>query len=184
MTTTDGRDVAQFIRDQHEEIKRLMAQVEGRTGDERQAAFEELVHLLAVHETAEEVVIYPVVRSEPGGDEVVDLRTQEEGEAKRMLADLEKVDIGSDEFAPRFNVLRDAVLRHATSEEKTVLPLLERTQDEDKLDRLGQAVRAAEKLAPTHPHPNAPDSALGNVAVGPMAAVIDRTRDALRDLTR
>jgi hypothetical protein len=42
----------------------------------------------------------------------------------------------------------------------------------------------AEALAPTHPHPRGPDSALGNIAVGPMVAVGDRTRDALRNVTR
>lgn len=52
------------------------------------------------------------------------------------------------------------------------------------LERMGSAARLAESFAPTHPHPHGPDSALGNIAVGPMVAVIDRTRDALRNLTR
>jgi hemerythrin superfamily protein len=183
-TTTQGRDVAQFIRDQHHEIKRLLSEVDGQQGEDRRNVFENLVRLLAVHETAEEEVIYPVIRRQTGGDEIADARTGEESEAKRMLAHLEKLDADSDEFAPRFAVLRDAVLRHATSEEATVLPLLERTQDEDMLDRMGRAVQVAQKLAPTHPHPHGPDSALGNLAVGPLAAVVDRTRDALRNLTR
>lgn len=183
-TTTQARDVAQFIRDQHQEIKRLFSEVDRRQGDARRDVFENLVRLLAVHETAEEEVIYPVVRRQTGGDEIADARIAEESDAKRMLADLEKVDVDGDEFAPRFAVLRDAVLRHAASEEATVLPLLERTQDEGMLDRMGRAVEIAQKLAPTHPHPHGPDSALGNLAVGPLAAVVDRTRDALRNLTR
>ena len=183
-TTTQGRDVAEFIRDQHQEIKRLFAKVEGQQGDDRRETFEDLVRLLAVHETAEEEVIYPVVRRQTGGAEIADARIEEESEAKRMLADLENVDVDSDEFAPRFAVLRDAVIRHAGSEEATVLPLLESSQDEDMLDRLGRAVEIAQQLAPTHPHPHGPDSALGNMAVGPLAAVVDRTRDALRNLTR
>ncbi|HET8619259.1 MAG TPA: hemerythrin domain-containing protein [Acidimicrobiales bacterium] len=183
-TRTQARDIAQFIRDQHQEIKRLFTLVDGQQGDGRREALEDLVRLLAVHETAEEEVIYPVVRRETGGDEIADARIQEESEAKRMLADLEKVDVDSDEFAPRFVVLRDAVVRHATSEEATVLPLLERTQDQDMLDRMGQAIQVAQKLAPTRPHPHGPDSALGNLAVGPFAAIADRARDALRNLTR
>ena len=183
-TTTQGRDVAQFIRHQHREIKRLFTEVEERQGEDRREMFENLVRLLAVHETAEEEVIYPVVRRQAGGDEIADARIGEESEAKRMLADLEKAEVDSDEFAPRFAVLRDAVLRHATSEEASVLPLLELTQDEDMLDRMGRAVQVAEQLAPTRPHPHGPDSALGNLAVGPLAAVVDRTRDALRNLTR
>jgi hemerythrin superfamily protein len=121
-TTTQGRDVAQFIRDQHREIKRLFTEVEERQGEDRREMFENLVRLLAVHETAEEEeeVIYPVVRRQAGGDEIADARIGEESEAKRMLADLEMVEVDSDGFAPRFAVLRDAVLRHATSEEASV----------------------------------------------------------------
>jgi hemerythrin superfamily protein len=182
--TTQGRDVAQFVRDQHREIKRLFSEVDGQQGEDRREAFEKLVPLLAVHETAEEEVIYPVIRRQTGRDEIADTRIEEESDANRMLADLEKANVDSDEFAPRFAVLRDAVLRHATSEEATVLALLELTQDEDMLDRMGRAVQVAQKLAPTRPHPHGPDSALGNLAVGPLAAVVDRTRDALRNLTR
>jgi hemerythrin superfamily protein len=181
--TTRGQDVAQFVRDQHREIKRLFSEVERRQSDDRRDAFASLLRLLAVHETAEEEVVYPVVRRETGGDDIADARLGEESDAKRMLADLESVDVDSDEFAPRFAVLRDAVLRHANSEEATVLPFLERTQDEEMLDRMGRAVQIAQRLAPTHPHPHGPDSALGNFAVGPLAAVIDRTRDALRNLS-
>lgn len=182
---TDGRDIAQLVRDQHAEIKRLFSQVQDNQGDERREAFECLVRLLAVHETAEEEVIYPVVRSaDPVGQEIADARTDEESKAKSMLSDLERVGTDSDEFPPRFAVLRDAVLRHAGSEEQTVLPLLEQTQDPAKLERMGSAARVAEKLAPTHPHPHGPESAAGNMVVGPMVAVIDRTRDALRHRAR
>jgi hemerythrin superfamily protein len=185
MADSDGRDIAQFIRDQHDEIKRLCSQVEAQRGEQRREAFECLVRLLAVHETAEEEVIYPVVRTaDPGGDQIAEARIGEESTAKRMLSDLERAGVDSDEFAPRFSVLREAVLRHAEQEEQTVLPLLEETQDPDRLERMGSAARLAESLAPTHPHPHGPDSALGNIAAGPMVAVIDRTRDALRNLTR
>jgi hemerythrin superfamily protein len=183
-TTPQARDVAQFIRDQHQEIKRLFDQIDRRQGDERREAFEDVVRLLAVHETAEEEVIYPMVRTETGGDEIADARIREESDAKRMLSDLEKVGTESDEFPPRFAVLRDSVTRHANSEEATVLPLLERTQDEAMLRRMTGAVQIAQSLAPTHPHPHAPGSAIGNMAVGPFAAIVDRTRDALRSLSR
>jgi hemerythrin superfamily protein len=185
MATTDGRDIARFVRDQHDEIKHLFSQVEEGRGDERREAFECLVRLLAVHETAEEEAIYPVVRSAgPGGHDVAEQRVKEESRARRMLSDLERVGVDSDEFAPRFAALRDAVVRHAESEEQTVLPLLEETQDPGKLDRMRQAAHAAESLAPTHRHPHRPDDALGTMVVGPMVAVIDRTRDALRNIAR
>jgi hemerythrin superfamily protein len=182
---TDGQSIARFIRDQHEEIKRLFSAVAEERGDDRKDAFACLVRLLAVHETAEEEVIYPVVRSaDDAGDTIADARVEEESRAKRLLSDLERVGVDSDEFPPQFLTLRDSLLRHADMEETTVLPLLEQTQDSEKLERMSRAAEAAEALAPTHAHPHGPDSAVGNMAVGPMVAVVDRTRDALRSLDR
>lgn len=180
----DGRDIAQFIRDQHAEIRQLFTDVASQQGDARRDAFEDLVRLLAIHETAEEEVMYPVVREAHGGDAIAEARIAEEGDAKQMLSALEHVGVESDEFAPRFAVMRQAVLKHAQLEEATVLPLLELVNDDDRLARLGQMAEVAASLAPTHPHPHGPDSALGNMVVGPLASVVDRTRDALRSLTR
>jgi hemerythrin superfamily protein len=160
-TASDGRGIARFIKDQHSEIKRLFSQVEANRDDQRREAFECLVRLLAVHETAEEEVIYPVVRSaDPAGDGIASARTTEESTARTMLSRLERAGVDSDEFPPRFAVLRAAVLRHADNEERTVLPLLEQTQDPDMLERMESAARVAESLAPTHPHPHlhGPDS--------------------------
>jgi hypothetical protein len=62
---TQGRDVAEFIREQHQEITRLFSAVEAGQGDGRQDAFECLVRLLAVDETAEEEVVRPSVHPTP-----------------------------------------------------------------------------------------------------------------------
>ena len=58
---TQGRDVAEFIREQHQEITRLFSAVEAGQGDGRQDAVECLVRLQAVDETAEEEVVRPSV---------------------------------------------------------------------------------------------------------------------------
>ncbi len=41
------------------------------------------------------------------------------------------------------------------------------------------AVKAAQAIAPTHPHPGV-ESAKLNFALGPFASMLDRARDALR----
>ncbi|MFI6336404.1 hypothetical protein [Streptomyces sp. NPDC050535] len=42
--------------------------------------------------------------------------------------------------------------------------------------------RAAEAMAPTRPHPGT-ESGAANTALGPVAALVDRTRDAVRRAT-
>jgi hypothetical protein len=43
------------------------------------------------------------------------------------------------------------------------------------------AVRAAEAVSPTRPHPAVGESPAGNILGGPPVAVFDRMRDAVRD---
>jgi hypothetical protein len=60
---TQGRDVAEFIREQHQEITRLFSAVEAGQGDGRQDAFECLVRLLA--EGSRNVPQEPITPTQP-----------------------------------------------------------------------------------------------------------------------
>jgi len=72
-------------------------------------------------------------------------------------------------------------VRHHVEEEETELfPKLRASITTAELQEMGGALASAKKLAPTHPHPNAPDTPPGNVAAGAAAAVIDKARDALK----
>jgi hypothetical protein len=46
--------------------------------------------------------------------------------------------------------------------------------------RLGERYKQAKAAAPTHPHPHAPDTPPANVVSGPVTALADRVRDAIR----
>lgn len=182
-TTTTG-DVVDLLLAQHREVERLFARLEAQ-GPGRQDAFDCLVRLLAVHETAEEEVVYPALRSL--GDDagrIADRRTAEESEAKEALAELERTGVDGDGFAAELASFQRSVLNHAETEEREVFPLLRHGLDDEKLAGMRKALQAAEELAPTHPHPHGPDSATGNLLVGPFAAIADKARDALRSGTR
>ncbi|MDN3293921.1 hemerythrin domain-containing protein [Streptomyces ficellus] len=177
---TQKPDVVELLKGQHERIRRLFDEVVATRGEERQACFHELVRLLAVHETAEEEVVHPFARKNiAGGEQVVEDRIEEEEGAKRALSALQDMDVDSPEFLDRFAALRQDVLAHAEAEERYEFAHLRAVTDRDTLGNLARAVQAAEAVAPTRPHPGT-DSALKNLAVGPIAAVVDRTRDAMR----
>src|SRR4029079_5301606 len=80
-------DVVKFLKDQHNLIKDMFDEVFSASDVKaRETAFVELRALLAVHETAEEMVVHPRVRNEAAnGDEIVDARLEEEHNAKEML---------------------------------------------------------------------------------------------------
>lgn len=179
--TTSG-DVVDLLIAQHQEVKQLFAQVREES-DGRSEAFECLVRLLAVHETAEEMVVYPALRSTGSyGERLADSRTAEESDAKQMLSDLEKLGVDGEGFDAQFQEFRMAVLDHARREEGEVFPHLRQSLDSEKLRSMRSALETAEKMAPTHPHPHGPESAIGNMVVGPFVAIADRVRDALRGI--
>ncbi|MEV0322693.1 hemerythrin domain-containing protein [Streptomyces sp. NPDC050658] len=176
----ENTDVVELLKAQHTRIRALLDEVAAAKGDERKQSFQELVRLLAVHETAEEEVVHPFARrSINGGELVVKDRVEEEEHAKRALSQLDGMDPDSPEFLDLFAALRQDVLAHADAEERHEFAHFARVADRSKLENLARAVKAAEALAPTRPHPGT-DTALKNMAVGPVAAVIDRTRDVVR----
>jgi len=180
MTTDTSKDLAAAIRADHETVKQLFADIKG--GRDGVQAWEALVRALAVHETAEEEILYPTVRTK-GGDEmkaVIAKRLAEEDEAKKLLVDMEKLGPTGNGFGEMLAKLEQAVLAHAEAEEHEVLPALSAV-DESMMHALATAYHAAKALAPTHPHKAAPESAVGNLAVGPVMAIVDRTRDLVRD---
>jgi hemerythrin superfamily protein len=178
------RDVVDLLIAQHDEIRRLFDEVEGAGGEERAAAFDRLRRLLAVHETAEEEIVHPFARRHlADGPEVVGARLTEENQAKQLLSDLEYFGTGESGFSRRLGDLRLAVMDHARQEEAEEFPRIRELSSEKERHRMAMAVRAAEAVAPTHPHVGF-ESAPANVIAGPFAAVADRARDAIRNVTR
>lgn len=177
-------DVVKFLKDQHNLIKDMFDEVLSASDTKaREKAFIELRKLLAVHETAEEMVVHPRVRHEAAkGDEIVDARLEEEHQAKQMLSKLESMDIGSSAFIKELTKFRDAVIDHAEHEETEEFTKLERNLTADERERMAKAVQAAEAIAPTRPHAGV-ESAKMNFAAGPFASMLDRARDLLKQAT-
>ena len=174
------RDVVTRVRRQHDTIRRLFDDVEQAPPARRPEAFQPLVRLLAVHETAEEMVVYPaLLLAGPEGRAVVRARKTEEDQAKKHLAELEGLDAGSREFLTQLRAFRVEVEDHAEAEELEVLPLLDEHRAAHELRLMDLWFVTAETVAPTHAHRFAPESATGNLLLGPAVALVDRVRDML-----
>jgi hemerythrin superfamily protein len=180
--TTLTHDVVDLLIEQHMQIRDLFLEVEAATGDARRDAFHRLVRLLAVHETAEEQLIRPLTRlSVDGGSQIADDRLAEEHDAKQTLAALEEMGPDAPEFPRLLDQLRLDVLDHASKEEAYEFRYLRRDVPTAQLRTLTAAVKAAEAIAPTHPHPGV-ESTTANALVGPALSLFDRTKDLARKL--
>jgi len=174
-----GEDAIDVLIGQHQQVSKLLDEVRIGPVEERQARFDELRELLAVHETAEELILRPVVRRRvPDGDAVADARIGEENQSKDALADLEKLDATSGEFLSAFIRFAEDVTQHAHNEETYEFPVLREHVDAEDLAAMKKQIAVAESLAPTHPHPSARSTA-ANVVLGPFASLLDRARDAM-----
>lgn len=173
-------DIMESIRRDHAEARTLLDRYDKVGG--REDWFCHVRESLVRHEVAEELAVYPAIRH--SGDplkEVVDARLGEQRQAEKLLAAMEKMDVGCHEFDEAFTELKAAVLDHAASEESTILPAIEAQKSVEQRRMMGERYERAKAAAPTHPHPHAPNTPPGNLVLGPVAALADRIRDAARN---
>jgi hemerythrin superfamily protein len=174
-------DAIAVLKKDHAEVDRLFKRFERtRSAQEHRRLAERIVRELSIHAAIEEQLVYPRLRGRLNGSEgEVLLALEEHHFTKVALAEIEALPEDSDRLEPKVRVLAENVRRHVQEEERQLLPALKRLVTPDELVVLGDALLAAKRLAPTRPHPTAPDEPPGNVLTTPAAAVYDRGRDAL-----
>lgn len=172
-------DVVAILLEQHARIRDLFSEVKTTQGEHKQQVFDELRALLAVHETAEEMIVRPVAKETAGAEEA-EARNHEEEEANKVLVQLEKMDVSSPEFDELLLRFERSVIDHAEHEELEEFPAVHEGRSQKQLKTMGSRLQAAEKIAPTHPHPSMAGSTAAQWAVGPFASLVDRTKDAIK----
>lgn len=163
------------LLEQHARIRKLFAQVGAAGGAEKQALFDELRELLAVHEAGEEMVLRPVTKGLSA--DVAKACNDEEKQAAKVLAELEKLEVDSAEFAQRFGVFEQDVSNHAAYEESEEFPRVMSQCDPDQQEKMAVRLVEAQKNAPTHPHPSSAGSTAAQYVTAPFASLMDKARD-------
>jgi hemerythrin superfamily protein len=167
---SDHRDVTALV----EEIKTITDPMMRR--DLTDTAISELVR----HAVAEEMYVYPAMREHlADGEKAVQHDIVEHKELERTMKQLEALDVSSPEFDEAIATLERLLADHVQDEETEQFPELRRAVPPDELVRLAGKVETAKKLAPTRPHPSAPNSELFHKLVGPGVGMVDRLRDKL-----
>jgi hemerythrin superfamily protein len=175
-----AQGIIDALRRDHQQVRKMFAQLEAASGKRRGELFQRLVAELVRHEVAEEEILRPVSRRD-AGEAIANARIKEESRAEELLKAMEKLDPGSAEFAAKLAKLRRNVERHAEAEETKEFPRVTKKETAERLEQMGRAYEAAKRAAPTRPHPSMPNTPAANLLAGPFAAVADRARDAVRD---
>lgn len=168
--TADHRDVTALIG----EIRTVPDPVMRR--DLTDTAISELVR----HAVAEEMYVYPAMKKYlDDGEKAVEHDVAEHKELEHVMKQLEGADVDSAEFAEALTQLEAVLADHIQDEESGQFPELRARIPHEELVELGGKVQAAKRLAPTRPHPGAPNNAVFHELVGPGVGLVDRLRDKL-----
>jgi hemerythrin superfamily protein len=183
--TESARTVVAVIVEDHREVEELFREAETATDTaELRRATDRVIAELVRHSVAEEEYLYPAMREHlDDGDELADHEIEEHAEAERTMKELESLDAADEDFRPKLEQLIGEIRHHIGEEEADALPRLAAACSQDELVRLGEQVERAKRLAPTRPHPSAPDRPPWNKILAPGAGLVDRIRDALSGRT-
>ncbi|MCA1842795.1 MAG: hemerythrin domain-containing protein, partial [Actinobacteria bacterium] len=124
-------DIVTVLTGQHERSRALLADlhesvaVVAELTRDMAGPFRELVGLLATHEAAEELVVYPRLRSRLEEGRLAEECLAEEHEVKQLLAKLEKMAPAFFAFPDVLAEFEEKLVAHADHEEQAVFPILE-----------------------------------------------------------
>ncbi|MEU7926510.1 hemerythrin domain-containing protein [Micromonospora sp. NPDC049801] len=182
--STGEQDVVDLLVADHRAVETLFVELETRQGtpEYRRQLADVVIAELVRHAVAEEAYVYPTARKAlPDGDQIADHEITEHADAERTMKDLESVDPSDPRFDELLAQLTSTIRHHVQDEEKDLFPRLRAATAREEMVELAGKVTAFKKIAPTRPHPSAPDHPPANKLLAPGTGMIDRMRDALSD---
>jgi hemerythrin superfamily protein len=178
----EQRDLIDVLVHDHHEIESMFVELESGRADParvRELTDRVIVELVR-HSVAEEQYLYPAARKAlPGGDALADREIEEHAAAEETMKQLDGMDPTDPAFDGLVAQLITDVRGHIAEEETELFPRLRAAYRPSDLEELGGKVTRAKKMAPTHPHPDTPDTPPMNKLGAPVLGLVDRVRDAL-----
>jgi hemerythrin superfamily protein len=152
---TTGSDVIDVLRADHRSVEQMLSRFESVGAEDRSEWFDQLRDVLVRHEAAEELAVYPAVGGGTSQDQILDARLAEQAEVHDLIARLETVNSGTEDFRAGCLILRRAVLDHARREERSVFGLIEVDKSREERSEMGRQYERAMHGAESHPtHPS------------------------------
>jgi hemerythrin-like domain-containing protein len=178
-------DALTFLRQDHKSVLGMLEVLDeapSGTGAEI-SGLETMVTNLVIaesqHEAIEEQLFWPAVRDAlEDGDALADQAIEQEQDGKKLLQRLVDGKPGEAEYHEALQHFVKAGRDHIAYEQDVVFPRFEAAVSREHLDKLGERLERAKKIAPTRPHPDTPPNPTVLRTVGMVTATVDHVRDA------
>jgi hemerythrin superfamily protein len=134
-------NIIDMLKADHRKVQELFHQYEaagGRSAQQRRDIAEQIFTELEVHSTLEEEIFYPAVRAtlDQEDQELVDDSLEDHHAVRTLITELRALNPNDEQFATKFEELRESVEEHVGEEEDEMLPEAEEALG-NELDRLG-----------------------------------------------
>lgn len=183
-----GPNAVDMLLGQHAQIRSLFEQIEGlsrRPSRKKEQLVGELVTILSKHGEIEEQVFYPAVRNEVEGQaDEIDESMEEHHAAKFLLRELEGMSSDAPRYDMKVHVLEEYMIHHLEEEEQDMFPAVREALAERRLHEIGGGMVTVWDIAPSRPHPAAPQTPPANVLMGIPTAAWDLAVSTLRLVRR
>jgi hemerythrin-like domain-containing protein len=179
-------DALTFLREDHKSVLGMLEALDGApSGSGAQSSgLETMVTNLIIaesqHEAIEQQFFWPAVRDAlDDGDELADAAIEQEQQGKKLLQRLEDGTPGDADYQDALQEFVKAGREHIMYEQDVVWPRFEAAASRQDLEKLGEKLEQAKKIAPTRPHPDTPPNETVLKTMGMGAAMVDHLRDAV-----
>ena len=137
-------DALSLLREDHQKVKKLMAEIEKTTErgvKTREELFGKLLTELTIHEQIEEQIFYPEVKEKATTKQLEELVTESYEEhhfVDTVKAEIQDTPFEAEEWAAKFKVMKENVEHHAFDEEEgKMFPKVRKAFSKAELEDMG-----------------------------------------------
>jgi hemerythrin-like domain-containing protein len=138
-------DALKLLKQDHDEVRKMLADLEGTTERAEKTRTEGLASLkqeLEVHETIEEEIFYPALKEHPKTKDLALEGYEEHHVVDMVMSEIEGVEPGDETWMAKFTVMKENLEHHIEEEEGEMFPQAEQVFTDGELGELGDRMQA------------------------------------------
>ena len=143
-------DALALLKADHDKVKELLAQLEKTTErgvKTRQELFATIKGELTVHETIEEEIFYPELKSHPKAADIVLEGFEEHHVVDLLMGELESLDVEDETWGAKATVMKENVEHHMEEEEGEMFKQARQAFSREELEDLGRRMEERKRTA-------------------------------------